>query len=272
MEERKPVRNYTAIMAVIVLSVLFMIVGALLALHPDFPVSGFIYVTSGAAIVGGVWLVLRFFMKEEYLSVLNYDFSIGILMIAAGVLLIIQAKALLPYFVYVVGCLLIILGVIVLQFFLMCAFMRGPLGAFINFVFAAAIIALGAAFIVLDTQTLFKYVTYFYLGVMAAGILGILSLVITFLRSVKYERYLNLSARRNLEDEPDTDTYIDISRSRDRNLEDEPFEVKAEIEPNPGTPWNTPQIPSDTGESTEESLDEEKTDMKGQQDETKDIH
>ena len=39
MEEKRVNRNYAAMMAVIVLSVLFIIVGAILAIDPAFPVA-----------------------------------------------------------------------------------------------------------------------------------------------------------------------------------------------------------------------------------------
>ncbi|MQN00752.1 MAG: hypothetical protein DUD27_07320 [Lachnospiraceae bacterium] len=241
MEEKRVNRNYAAMMAVVIISVLLIIVGAILAIDHAFPAVGFIYVMSGFAIIGGCWLVLRFFMKEEYMSVSNYDFSTGILLILAGVLLILQARAVAGHLIYVLGAILIVLGVCILQFFLQCAFMRGPFSAFLNFVFAAAVICLGAAFFLVDTPTIFANLTYFYLGVMFAGILGILALMITFIRSVKYERWLNLSAKRNKEDEPFTETYFDVKRSRERNLEDQPFTVKdLPPEPNPGRLWNEP--------------------------------
>lgn len=241
MEEKRINRNYAAMMAEIVLSLLCIIAGAILAIDQAFPVIGFLYVMSGFAIVGGVWLVLRFFMKEEYRAVSNFDFSTGVLMITVGVLLILQAKVVTGYFIYVLACVLIVLGVCILQFFLQCAFMRGPFSAFLNFVFAAAVIALGAAFLVVDYKTILENLQYFYLGVMAAGILGILSLMMTFLRSVRYERWLYLSTKRNVEEEPYTETYFEVKRSRERNLEDQPFTVKElPPEPNPGRLWNEP--------------------------------
>lgn len=257
MEEKRINRNYAAMMAEIVLSVLCIIAGAILAIDQAFPVIGFVYVMSGFAIVGGVWLVLRFFMKEEYRAVSNFDFSTGILMITVGVLLILQAKVVTGYFIYVLACVLIVLGVCILQFFLQCAFMRGPFSAFLNFVFAAAVIALGAAFLVGDYKTILENLQYFYLGVMAAGILGILSLLMTFLRSVRYERWLELSAKRNVEEEPYTETYFEIKRSRERNLEDQPFTVKdLPPEPNPGRLWNEP-IEADDALDTEDSTNTE---------------
>lgn len=257
MENKRVGRNYAAMMAVIVLSVLLIITGALLAIYPAFPVVGFIYVTSGFAIVGGCWLVLRFFMKEEYRSVSNYDFSLGILLITVGVLLIITGSQVISYFIYVIACLLILLGVITLQFFLQCAFMRGPLSAFLNFVIAAAMIALGASLIILDPKQIIANLRYIYLGVMCAGILGLLSLLMTFVRSVKYDRYLALSAQRNEEDEPYVETYLDVKRSRDRNLEDQPFTVKdIPPEPNPGTPWNEPLEEDKNPEENTDNSDE----------------
>ena len=261
MENKRVNRNYAAMMAVIVLSVLLIITGALLVINPAFPVVGFIYVTSGFAIVGGCWLVLRFFMKEEYRSVSNYDFSLGILMITVGVLLIIMGDQLLSYFIYVIACLLILLGVITLQFFLQCAFMRGPLPAFLNFVIAAAMIALGVAFFVLDPKQIIANLGYIYLGVMFAGILGLLSLLMTFVRSVKYDRFLALSAQRNEEDEPYVETYLDVKRSRDRNLEDQPFTViDIPPEPNPGRPWNEPIEDKDSASDTDSDNTEDNTD------------
>ena len=254
MEEKRINRNYAAMMAEIVLSVLCIIAGAILSIDKAFPVIGFVYVMSGFAIVGGVWLVLRFFMKEEYRAVSNFDFSTGILMITVGVLLILQAKVVRGYFIYVLACVLIVLGVCILQFFLQCAFMRGPFSAFLNFVFAAAVIALGAAFLVVDYKTILENLQYFYLGVMAAGILGILSLLMTFVRSVRYERWLELSAKRNVEEEPYTETYFEIKRSRERNLEDQPFTVKdLPPEPNPGRLWNEP---IDAADADDESIEE----------------
>lgn len=257
MEEKRINRNYAAMMAEIVLSVLCIIAGAILSIDKAFPVIGFVYVMSGFAIVGGVWLVLRFFMKEEYRAVSNFDFSTGILMITVGVLLILQAKVVTGYFIYVLACVLIVLGVCILQFFLQCAFMRGPFSAFLNFVFAAAVIALGAAFLVVDYKTILENLQCFYLGVMAAGILGILSLLMTFVRSVRYERWLELSAKRNVEEEPYTETYFEIKRSRERNLEDQPFTVKdLPPEPNPGRLWNEP-IEADDALDTEDSSNTE---------------
>ena len=265
MEEKRINRNYAAMMAEIVLSVLCIIAGAILAIDQAFPVVGFVYVMSGFAIVGGVWLVLRFFMKEEYRAVSNFDFSTGILMITVGVLLILEARTVTGYFIYVLACVLLFLGVCILQFFLQCAFMRGPFSAFLNFVFAAAVIALGAAFFVVDYKTILENLQYFYLGVMAAGILGILSLMMTFVRSVRYERWLELSAKRNVEEEPYTETYFEIKRSRERNLEDQPFTVKdLPPEPNPGRLWNEPieaedavdaDDPADSAEPSSDTAD-----------------
>ena len=261
MEGKRVNRNYAAMMAVIVLSVLLIITGALLAINPSFPVVGFIYVTSGFAIAGGCWLVLRFFMKEEYRSVSNYDFSLGILLITVGVLLIIMGDQLLSYFIYVIACLLILLGVITLQFFLQCAFMRGPFSAFLNFVIAVAMIALGVALFILDPKQVIANLRYIYLGVMCAGILGILSLLMTFVRSIRYDRYLALSAQRNEEDEPYVETYLDVKRSRDRNLEDQPFTViDIPPEPNPGRLWNEPIEDKDSASDTDSDKAEDKAD------------
>ena len=181
-------------------------------------------------------------------------------MITVGVLLILQAKVVTGYFIYVLACVLIVLGVCILQFFLQCAFMRGPFSAFLNFVFAVAVIALGAAFLVVDYKTILENLQYFYLGVMAAGILGILSLLMTFLRSVRYERWLELSAKRNVEEEPYTETYFEIKRSRERNLEDQPFTVKdLPPEPNPGRLWNEPidaDDAIDAADADDESIEE----------------
>lgn len=261
MEGKRVNRNYAAMMAVIVLSVLLIITGALLAINPSFPVVGFIYVTSGFAIAGGCWLVLRFFMKEEYRSVSNYDFSLGILLITVGILLIIMGDKLLSYFIYVIACLLILLGVITLQFFLQCAFMRGPFSAFLNFVIAAAMIALGVALFILDPKQIIANFEYIYLGVMFGGILGLLSLLMTFVRSVRYDRFLALSAQRNEDDEPYVETYLDVKRSRDRNLEDQPFTViDIPPEPNPGTPWNEPIEDKESASDTDSDNTEDNTD------------
>ena len=160
-----------------------------------------------------------------------------------------------------IACLLILLGVITLQFFLQCAFMRGPLSAFLNFVIAAAMIALGVAFFVLDPKQIIANLGYIYLGVMFAGILGLLSLLMTFVRSVKYDRFLALSAQRNEEDEPYVETYLDVKRSRDRNLEDQPFTViDIPPEPNPGRPWNEPIEDKDSASDTDSDNTEDNTD------------
>ena len=65
--------NFTGMMAVVMLSVLFIVIGIIMYAYPDMKLKNFTYVISGFFLVGGAWEVCRYFLKEEYRNVANYD-------------------------------------------------------------------------------------------------------------------------------------------------------------------------------------------------------
>ena len=59
--------NFTGMMAVVMLSVLFLVIGVVMYLYPDMEMRNFTYVISGFFLVGGAWEVCRYFLKDGHI-------------------------------------------------------------------------------------------------------------------------------------------------------------------------------------------------------------
>nr|MCR4797428.1 DUF308 domain-containing protein [Lachnospiraceae bacterium] len=85
--------NFTMMMAVVMLSVLFLLIGIVMLVFPNLELKNFAYVTGGFFLAGGAWEITRYFLKEEYRNIANYDFSIGISLLIAGVVIVLRVES-----------------------------------------------------------------------------------------------------------------------------------------------------------------------------------
>ena len=192
--------NYTGMMAVVMLSVLFIVVGVIMYVYPEMDLKNFTYVISGFFLVGGAWEVCRYFLKEEYRNVANYDFSTGVLLLIVGCLSIIKEEAFTERMYLLLGALVLVQGIILVQYFVDMIALKSGFWS-LMLILSAAEITLGI-FILLDVGGYFATLSYVLLGsLFASGILGLVSLFLVALRIRTYEQSEVKHKLRELEDD-----------------------------------------------------------------------
>lgn len=192
--------NFTGMMAVVMLSVLFLVIGIVMYAYPDMNLKNFTYVISGFFLVGGAWEVCRYFLKEEYRNVANYDFSAGILLLILGCLILIKEPAFTKQIYLLLGALVLIEGITMLQYSVDMIALKSSLW-WLMLIFTVAEIGLSVC-ILLDAGGWFTDGSFvLYASLFASGVLGLLALFIVALRIRKFEEGEKKHKLRELEDD-----------------------------------------------------------------------
>ncbi len=192
--------NFTGMMAVVMLSVLFIVIGVIMYAYPDMELKNFTYVISGFFLVGGAWEVCRYFLKEEYRNVANYDFSTGLLLLIVGVISIIKEAAFTERIYLLLGALVLVQGIIMVQYFVDMIALKSGFWS-LMLILSAAEIALGICML-LDVGGYFATLSYVLLGsLFASGVLGLVSLFLVALRIRTFEQSEVKHKLRELEDD-----------------------------------------------------------------------
>lgn len=192
--------NFTGMMAVVMLSVLFIVIGVVMYAYPNMQLKNFTYVISGFFLVGGAWEVCRYFLKEEYRNVANYDFSAGLLLLIIGCISIIKEAAFTERIYLLLGALALVQGIILVQYTVDMVALKSTFWS-LMLILAAAQIALSVC-ILLDMGGYFSEPNWVLFGsLFVSGIIGLLSLFVVALRIRKFEQSEVKHKLRELEDD-----------------------------------------------------------------------
>ena len=226
--------NFTGMMAVVMLSVLFLVIGVVMYLYPDMEMRNFTYVISGFFLVGGAWEVCRYFLKEEYRNVANYDFSAGILLLIIGVLSIVKEPSFTKAIYLLLGALVLAEGITLVQYFVDLIALRSKSWP-VMLVLSACEVTL-AICILMDAGGWFTDGSFvLYVSLFVSGVIGLISLFVVALRVRKYEQVVKKEKLRDLED--DFTDFVGSKSSKSSDLDDYfdepvvkegPFEEKKE--------------------------------------------
>ena len=226
--------NFTGMMAVVMLSVLFLVIGVVMYLYPDMEMRNFTYVISGFFLVGGAWEVCRYFLKEEYRNVANYDFSAGILLLIIGVLSIVKEPSFTKAIYLLLGALVLAEGITLVQYFVDLIALRSKTWP-VMLVLSACEVTL-AICILMDAGGWFTDGSFvLYVSLFVSGVIGLISLFVVALRVRKYEQVVKKEKLRDLED--DFTDFVGSKSSKSSDLDDYfdepvvkegPFEEKKE--------------------------------------------
>ncbi len=192
--------NFTGMMAVVMLSVLFIVIGIIMYAYPDMKLKNFTYVISGFFLVGGAWEVCRYFLKEEYRNVANYDFSAGLLLLILGCISIVKEPALTKQIYLLLGALVLVQGIIMVQYFVDMIALKSYFW-WLMLLICAAQIGLSVC-ILLDVGGLFATQGWVLFGsLFGSGALGLIALFIVALRIRRFEQSEVKHKLRELEDD-----------------------------------------------------------------------
>ncbi|MCR4674412.1 MAG: DUF308 domain-containing protein [Lachnospiraceae bacterium] len=192
--------NFTGMMAVVMLSILFLVIGIVMYVYPQMELKNFTYVICGFFLVGGACEVARYFLKEEYRNVANYDFSAGILLLVLGVLLIVKEPSFTSRIYLLLGALVLGQGIVLVQYFIDMIALKSPLWG-LMLVLAIAEVVLSVC-ILLDAGGWFTDGSFVLYGsLFISGIIGLISLFLVALRIRRFEELIKREKLRDLEDD-----------------------------------------------------------------------
>ncbi len=191
--------NFTGMMVVVMISVLFLVIGGIMIFFPQINLMNFVYVMGGFLLVAGAWEIARYFLREEYRNIANFDFSIGVLLLMGGVILIVRAEAAAASVYMIFGALVMVLGVTLLQHTFALHALKS-IGWIVTLIFAAALVLFATA-ILLDYNGMFStgLLTYYLLA--ASGLLGLISLFCVGLRIRHFEHDVMVQKKRDLDED-----------------------------------------------------------------------
>ena len=200
-KEKATQSNAGAVFLVSMISVLLILVGALMTFLPDMKTMYFAYVADIAFVVTGLFGVIKYFIKEEYRLVSNYDFSTGVLFIILGAIALARAEEIGGVIAVYAGLLMLVNAVIFLQYTVQLKHLKAA-GWWVITLVVTILIALVSLETLMEFIKVFKNnVSVFYIVLMVIGAIGLLwILVVTFStrRIIKNEDEM---ARRNLEED-----------------------------------------------------------------------
>lgn len=191
--------NFAGMMATIMLSVLFVLIGALMSFVSGFKIVYFVYITGGVFLAGGIWLIARFFIRRGYHVMTNYDFSSGTLIAILGVIAIMRAKDISKGIYTYIGILLLVEAVLLLQYTIQLWGMNGKSWSF-TLILSLLILAF-SLLILTDFLTIFtRDPDLMYALLLVSGILGVIAIITVAVRAYSYRKEVAVSNRRNMEE------------------------------------------------------------------------
>ncbi len=106
----------SANLLVIVMSLVFAAISAVMLFVKGIEPVFIVCVVAGVLLIAGVTMIVRYFVKDEYLNLNAYGFSIGVLMIMLSIVAFLRADSIFEAIVIVLGMVLLTLGIIVMQY------------------------------------------------------------------------------------------------------------------------------------------------------------
>ncbi len=182
---KDPDRNLSGIFATILIYCLLGLVGGLMLFMPDMKLIYFCYTAGGAFIAYGIILMIRYFAKKSFLTVSNYDFSLGLGAALCGIFTIVKAADLADSLPVYLGCFIAVSALIVLQHAIQLYTMKIRFGT-VDLILAALFIAFSAILVLDINKTFSTYTTVSFALIFAVGILGIVSQIIVAILTKNY--------------------------------------------------------------------------------------
>ena len=115
MDVKKRFEGDRATVFTMIYPIIFIILGVMLIAYKNMDPTTFAYLIGAAAIIVGVSAVANYFVRELYRDFNNYSFSIGILMMAIGVCVMVCAKDISGAIVYIIKACVMLTAIIKIQ-------------------------------------------------------------------------------------------------------------------------------------------------------------
>ncbi len=158
--------SLAGLFGVLTISALLLVIGGTQLFYPRFRLEYFVYMIGGILCVSGVWMAASYFSRQLYRRLSSYDFSLGILFLISGILVIVRAFEIIKHMPLMLGMLCMLIGVILLQNALQVRILKGKIWGFL-LVFSLLTVGAAVLMILNPARILFTYETVLY-GVLSA--------------------------------------------------------------------------------------------------------
>ena len=172
---------------VIILSLVFVGMSALMLFVEGVDITYLCYAICSAAIVAGIYLIVRYFLTDAYRNVNAYGFSLGTLLVILGVCGMVRAAQMAGAFIVILGIILLLSGIIVLQHSLDLRRMEDVVWIFIA-VISAIILICSIMVIIEPLPDKIPYGIAVWWMMLIAGSIGVIINIYTMVRVSLYNR------------------------------------------------------------------------------------
>ena len=164
--------------AYITISVIMLVLGLVLLIWPKMSLSVLCYLIGAMLIIGGVVKLVGYFSKDLFRLAFQYDLAFGGLLIALGIIVLVNPEHLLSFFCIVIGIAVLCDGLFKIQI----AIDSKPFGIrtwWLILLFAVITVAAGVLLIIRPAQAARMLTVFLGISVFADGILNLIVAVFT---------------------------------------------------------------------------------------------
>lgn len=185
MEEKK--QNSLTNISVILVSLAFIGMSALMIFVEGTKTIFLCFAICAVAIIAGIVLIVRYFMTDAYQNVNAYGFSFGTLLIILGICGMVKAEQMAAAFIVILGIILLLLGVMVLQYSLDLRRMKDVIWAF-SLVVSILILICSIMVIVQPFADKIDYGTIAWWMILCSGGVGVLANLYTMIKVTLFNK------------------------------------------------------------------------------------
>ena len=237
----------------IVIGIVFLVIGILLvAFVPKYlSLLHLCYLLCAAVIAVGIFLIVRYFMKEAYKNLQEYGFSVGVILCLVGGVALVRAETLQSSFLFALGALVLVASVFKFQNSLDLKALSDQRW-YIWLIVAAVFAVLGIIAVLNPFHDTEKLETFLSVVLILDGIA---TLIGTFYIFIRIRAFLNGTGNPKKKKEKGKKEEDDFSDEEIEGLAPMPREMtempQASPEMIPGTPETVPETPESLQEAPE---------------------
>lgn len=170
-----------SVVMISIMAAIFIAVALIMLFVKDATVTYICYAICGAAIIVGIFAIVRYFLIKAYCDLNEYGFAEGVLLVSLGICGLIKVDAIAGVFITVVGIALLISGVIKLQSALALRMMNDVLWFLVLII---SVVIIGFSMFVLLKPDMDQIYTWYVL--LADGVLSLINVIYQFFRIKAY--------------------------------------------------------------------------------------
>ena len=170
-----------SVVMISIMAAIFIAVALIMLFVKDATVTYICYAICGAAIIVGIFAIVRYFLIKAYCDLNEYGFAEGVLLVSLGICGLIKVDAIAGVFITVVGIALLISGVIKLQSALALRMMNDVLWFLVLII---SVVIIGFSMFVLLKPDMDQIYTWYVL--LVDGVLSLVNVIYQFFRIKAY--------------------------------------------------------------------------------------